>query len=150
MVENRSLLYSLICTAILSYMFASESVPGLNKYFQLVPLPSDAFRDFVLQLLMFNGVGTFLFDRLMKFIFAPQILYASVRGTTIKDVFGLARTVGVIFFIMYSLLGNDEQWEELMFEEGRLEEVGLNSTKNLTNTTDIFDEAKVETAHDEF
>ena len=75
MVENRSLLYSLICTAILSYMFASESVPGLNKYFQLVPLPNDAFRDFVLQLLMFNGVGTFLFDRLMKFIFALRRMF---------------------------------------------------------------------------
>jgi cation-transporting ATPase 13A1 len=152
LTENRPLLWSLVCTFILTFMFASESLPGLNKYFQLVPFPNDSFRDFILQLLMFDVAGSFLFDRLMKFVFAPTILYASVKGTTIKDVFGLARTVGVIFFIMYSLLGNDEQWTDLMLDEGRYEELGLNGTENTgANLTEIGENATViEKVHDEF
>mmetsp|Transcript_13037 Transcript_13037/g.30736 ORF Transcript_13037/g.30736 Transcript_13037/m.30736 type:complete len:1568 (-) Transcript_13037:155-4858(-) len=153
LTENRPLLWSLVCTFILTFMFASESIPSLNKYFQLVPFPEDSFRDFVLQLLMFDVAGSLLFDRLMKFIFAPQILFASLKGTTYKDVFGLARTVGVIFFLMYSLLGNDETWEGLMLEEGRLEELGINATEKITNVTDILVEnitEVVESVKDEF
>jgi len=153
LTENRPLLWSLVCTFILTFMFASESLPGLNKYFQLVPFPNDPFRDFILQLLMFDVAGSFLFDRLMKFIFAPQILFASLKGTTIKDVFGLARTVGVIFFVMYSLLGNDEQWKDLMLEEGRFEELGLNATEISQNISEIIENVtvtEVETVYDEF
>jgi len=153
LTENRPLLWSLVCTFILTFMFASESLPGLNKYFQLVPFPEDSFRDFILQLLMFDVAGSFLFDRLMKFIFAPQILFASLKGTTIKDVFGLARTVGIIFFIMYNLLGNEETWEELMLQEGRLEELGLNATENITNATESLVETVAEVGekvYDEF
>eukprot|EP00536_Pseudo-nitzschia_multiseries_P000488 jgi/Psemu1/233650/estExt_Genewise1.C_60115 len=152
LTENRPLLWSLVCTFILTFMFASESIPSLNKYFQLVPFPEESFRDFVLKLLMFDVAGSFLFDRLMKFIFAPQILFASLKGTTIKDVFGLARTVGVIFFLMFSLLGNEETWTELMLQEGRLEELGLNAT-NVTNVTEsILEDAAevIETVYDEF
>ena len=142
LTENRPLLWSLVCTFILTFMFASESVPGLNKYFQLVPFPDEAFRDFILKILMIDVSATFFLDRFMKFLFCPEILWASVKGTTMKDVFGLARTVGVIFFLMYSFLGNDDQWEELMMQEGRLEELGLNATENMTNVTDtIIDEA---------
>jgi cation-transporting ATPase 13A1 len=153
LTENRPLLWSLVCTFILTFMFASESVPSLNKYFQLVPFPEDSFRDFVLQLLMFDVAGSFLFDRLMKFIFAPQILFASLKGTTIKDVFGLAKTVGIIFFIMFSLLGNEDTWEELMLQEGRLEELGLNATENITDAAESLVEnvaEVVETVYDEF
>ena len=138
--ENRPLLWSLVCTFILTFMFASESVPGLNKYFQLVPFPDDAFRDFIMRLLLADVAGSFCFDRMMKFLFARDILAASVQGTTLKDVMGLSRTVGVIFFIMYTLLGNEDQWEELMMQEGRLEELGINATENMTNATDLLEE----------
>jgi cation-transporting ATPase 13A1 len=141
LTENRPLLWSLVCTFILTFMFASESVPGLNKYFQLVPFPDDAFRDWILRILMVDVSASFFLDRFMKFLFAPDILFASVKGTTWKDVFGLARTVGVIFFLMYSFLGNDDQWEELMLQEGRLEELGINATENATNATEIIKEA---------
>ncbi len=82
-----------------------------------------------------------------------------------KDFFNLARTVGFIFFIMYSFLGNDDTWEELMLQEGRLEELGLNATENGTDATEmikeaaecvgeackaVFNEAVGETLHDEF
>jgi len=153
LTENRPLLWSLVCTFILTFMFASESVPSLNKYFQLVPFPEDSFRDFVLKLLMFDVAGSFLFDRLMKFIFAPQILFASLKGTTIKDVFGLAKTVGIIFFLMFSMLGNPDTWEELMRQDGRLEDLGLNATENITDAAESLVEnvtEVVETIYDEF
>jgi cation-transporting ATPase 13A1 len=117
-------------------MFASETVPGLNKYFQLVPFPDEAFRDFILKLLLFDVGATFVWDRLMKFVFCPKILFASLKGTTWKDVFGICRTIGVIYFVMQLFLGNDDQWEELMLQEGRLEELGLNAT-NATNATNV-------------
>ena len=139
LTENRPLLWSLVVTFILTFMFASETVPGLNKYFQLVPFPDDAFRNFILKLLVIDVSGTFFFDRLMKLFFCRDILRASLEGTTWWDVIALARTVGVIFFLMNAFLGNDAQWEELMLQEGRLEELGINATDNATNVTDLLE-----------
>lgn len=139
LTENRPLLWSLAATFILTFMFASETVPGLNKYFQLVPFPDDAFRDVILRLLMMDVCSTFLLDRLMKFLFCRDILFASIKGTTMKDIFTLVRTFGVIYFLMTMFLGNDETWEEIMLQEGRLEELGLNSTENITNATGIIE-----------
>ena len=139
LTENRPLLWSLVVTFILTFMFASETVPGLNKYFQLVPFPDDAFRNFILKLLAIDVSGTFFFDRLMKLFFCRDILRASLEGTTWWDVIALARTVGVIFFLMNAFLGNDAQWEELMLQEGRLEELGINATDNATNVTDLLE-----------
>lgn len=141
LTENRPLLWSLAATFILTFMFASETVPGLNRYFQLVPFPDEAFRDVILRLLMVDVTASFLLDRLMKFVFCPDILFASVKGTSFKDFFGLARTIGVIYFLMNVFLGNEDQWEEMMLLEGRLEELGINATDNITNATDIVEDA---------
>lgn len=136
LTENRPLLWSLLSTFILTFMFASESIPGLNKYFQLVPFPDEVFRSYILKLLVADVIGAFAFDRLMKFIFAPKILFASFKGTTLSDVFGLIRTVVVIFIVMYMILGNSETWEEMLREEGRLD-----GESNLTNATEVLSEA---------
>lgn len=164
LTENRPLLWSLVCTFILTFMFASESVPGLNKYFQLVPFPDEAFRDFILKILLADVAATFFWDRFMKFVFCPNILFASLKGTTVNDILGLGRTIGVIFFLMYTFLGNEDTWEELMMQEGRLEELGLNAT-DVTNATDaignltecvgeacgaLLNETIIATMHDEF
>lgn len=141
LTENRPLLWSLVVTFILTFMFASESVPGLNKYFQLVPFPDDDFRDFILKILLLDVGVSFCFDRLMKLLFCPDILFASVKGTTLKDVFALARTVVVIFVVMNMFLGNGDTWEELMKQEGRFEELGINMTKNATEEIDLAGEA---------
>ena len=117
LTENRPLLWSLLATFILTFMFASETVPGLNKYFQIVPFPSDAFRDFILKILLGDVAISFLFDRAMKALFCPQILRASVEGTTMKDVWHLAKTALVIGFLMNMFLGNSDQWEELLEQE---------------------------------
>ena len=132
LTENRPLLWSLVATFILTFMFASESVPSLNKYFQLVSFPSDAFRDWILKILIFDVFATFFLDRLMKFIFCPAILYASVQGTTVKDVLSLGKTIGMILGVMYVFLGNEETWEELLREDGLLDDL----TNNITNVTD--------------
>ena len=125
LTENRPLLWSLLATFILTFMFASETVPGLNKYFQIVPFPSDEFRDFILYVLFGDVAACFLFDRAMKALFCPRILKASMEGTTMTDVWHLAKTFAFIAFLMNMLLGNSEQWEELL-EQERLAE--LNET----------------------
>ncbi len=132
LTENKPLLWSLLATFILTFMFASESVPGLNKYFQLVSFPSEAFRDYILMLLAADVCFTFVIDRLLKLLFAPQILFASLKGTSLNDVFSLAKTVLMILFVMWTFLGNDETWEELMIEEGRESEI----TGDMTNASD--------------
>jgi cation-transporting ATPase 13A1 len=111
--ENRPLLWSLAATFVLTFMFASETVPGLNRYFQLVPFPSEGFRDFILLLLAADVVLTFALDRLMQFIFCRDILKASVQGTTLSDVFGIARTFVVIAVLMNMFMGNSETWDHL-------------------------------------
>jgi len=158
LTENRSLLYSLLASFIMTFMFASESVPSLNKYFQLVPFPNDEFRDFIIKILVADVSICFAFDRLMKLIFCPQILKASVEGTTMKDVMSLARTLLVIGFLMNMFLGNNELWDELMEEERRLaeEEALLNATAaNETLLTAVKDAVKACVGsqcdgHDEF
>jgi cation-transporting ATPase 13A1 len=150
--ENRPLLWSLAATFILTFMLASESVPGLNRYLQLVSFPDDAFRDFILLLLGGNLVATFAWDRLMQFFFCRNILAASMEGTTLWDVFGIAKTFAIIGVIMHVFLGNSDQWDEML----ALEEAALNAT----NATDILDtvsecvgeacEAINQTLHDEF
>ncbi len=134
LTENRPLLWSLIATFILTFMFASESVPSLNKYFQLVPFPDEIFRDFILKLLAADVFLTLAVDRLMKLFFAPQILFASIKGTTMNDVFKLVKTCVVILVIMNMFLGNDDQWQEMLREEGREDEllVGGDAISNVS------------------
>ena len=146
LTENRPLLWSLLAAFILTFMFASESVPSLNKYFQLVAFPDDAFRDFILKILVADVITCFCFDRLMKFIFCPKILFASVEGTTINDVFGLAKTIAVILFIMNIVLGNNEQWDEMMEEEERLEALAANATDDGEGFGAVLDAVEVATA----
>jgi manganese-transporting P-type ATPase len=127
--ENRPLLWSLVSTFILTFMFASETVPGLNRYFQLVPFPDEAFRNFILGILTMDLGATFVLDRLMKFFFARDILRASFEETSLKDVFGLIRTFVMVGVLMYYLLGSSEQWDILL-------EMQNNATMNATDGVD--------------
>ena len=124
--ENRPLMLSLIATFMLTFMFASESIPGLNKYFQLVPFPDEEFRNFIIKLLLADVGLTFSFDRLMKFIFCRHILRASVEGTTIWDFIKLARQVGYVGLLMYLFIGSGDQWDEL-----------ANDVHNMTNVSSV-------------
>lgn len=137
LTENRPLLWSLLATFILTFMFASESIPGLNKYFQLVPFPDEEFRNFIIKLLAGDVIICFLFDRLMKFVFCREILIASVKGTTWKDVWHIARTVVVIGLLMNMFLGNSEQWEQMLAEEARLAAEALENSTIAEETVDV-------------
>lgn len=125
--ENTPLLWSLVGTFILTFMFASETVPGLNRYFQLVPFPEDGFRDFILVTLVLDLFACFIFDRIMQFLFCRNILMASFEGTTIWDVMKLGRTFVIVGFIMNMFMGNSDQWDELLAMEVAAE--------NATNAT---------------
>ncbi|GAX25788.1 cation-transporting ATPase 13A1 [Fistulifera solaris] len=135
--ENRPLLWSLTATFVLTFMFASESVPGLNRYFQLVPFPDEGFRNFILTILAMDLVATFLLDRLMKFFFCRHILVAGFAETSMKDVWSLLKTFAIIGFIMHAFMGNSDQWD-LMLEMER------NATLNITegngmDSLDVFE-----------
>lgn len=124
LTENRSLLWSLLASFILTFMFASESVPSLNKYFQLVPFPDPGFRNFIFYLLAGDVFLCLIFDRAMKFIFCRHILLASVADVTFWDVLKLGRTFAVIFWLMNMFLGNNETWDEMI----RQDELLMNET----------------------
>jgi len=115
--DNTPLLWSLIATFMLTFMFASETVPGLNRYFQLVPFPDEEFRDFILTILGGDLVACFLLDRLMKLFFSPDILYASFENTSMKDLFKLARSFAFVGVLMHLFMGNSDQWDELLAME---------------------------------
>ena len=93
LTENSPLLYSLACTFVLTFLLASETIPQLNKFLQLVPFPTPAFRSFVLTLLAADIGCSFLWDRLMTFIFAPRVLKASMEVS--QCGFGLGFGMGV-------------------------------------------------------
>jgi manganese-transporting P-type ATPase len=112
--ENTPLLWSLIGTFILTFMFASETVPGLNRYFQLVSFPDHEYRDFIIMLLVIDLVACFMWDRFMQFLFCRHILMASVEGTGIKDVLRLARSFAIVGFLMYTMFGNSDTWDHLL------------------------------------
>lgn len=132
-LQNRPLLWTLIGTFILTFMFASESVPGLNRYFQLVPFPDDGYRDYILLILSIDLIATFLFDRMMKFIFARDIFKAGLEGTTRKDIISLLQTFAIIGFLMYQFLGNSEAWDTIIAMQ---EEIALNATRLLDEDND--------------
>ena len=123
--DNTPLLWSLIATFMLTFMFASETVPGLNRYFQLVSFPDESFRDFILTILGLDLVACFILDRLMKFFFCRDILVASFEGTTSKDLFKLVRAFAIVGVLMHTFMGNSESWDLMI-------EMEKNMTANLT------------------
>lgn len=153
--ENRPLLWSLASTFILTFMFASESVPGLNRYFQLVPFPDESFRDFILMILGIDLCATFMWDRLMQFFFCRDILSASMEGTSMKDVFGIAKTFAIIGVVMHIFLGNSDQWDVLIAAEAEAIANATNATEDMMDAVQecVGEACKAvlnQTLHDEF
>lgn len=139
LTENTPLLWSLIATFILTFMFASESVPGLNRYFQLVPFPEEGFRDFIMIILSIDVIACYIIDRLMKFIFARDILMASFEeGMSSKEFGNLVRAFGIVGFLMYSVMGNSETWDELIEMEKNLT---MNATEMMDSVAECVGEA---------
>merc|ERR1712032_1324173 len=139
--ENRPLLYSLVATFIITFMFASETVPGLNKYFQLVPFPNEEMRDYILTILAVDLVAAYIFDTICKFCFCRDILIESYNEFfQYKRLVSLGKTIATISFMMYYFIGNSETWEqlELMQEEMELQMAGGMMNETAVNTADTI------------
>ncbi|XP_071154994.1 endoplasmic reticulum transmembrane helix translocase-like [Mytilus edulis] len=68
LTENKPLLYSLVFSGGAITALASGTVPELTEQFELVELPTE-FRNTVLQILAADILGSFLIDRIMRFLF---------------------------------------------------------------------------------
>ncbi|CAM9439260.1 unnamed protein product [Laminaria digitata] len=117
--ENKPLLYSLAATFALTFMSASETIPRLNKWLQLEPFPDNSFRNAMMLVVVLDIVAAFLWDRLMLLIFAPKILWASVEGTTWKDVVNALQVVAICCTVIYFLATADypDEFDKFMAEE---------------------------------
>lgn len=87
---------------ILRFSF-SLCLPQLNKWLQLEPFPDDGFRNAIMLVLVLDIVAAFIWDRLMLLVFAPKILWASVEGTTWKDVVNALKVVAICYGVIYFL-----------------------------------------------
>lgn len=110
--DNSPLLYSLASTFVLTFLLASESMPQLNKFLQLVPFPTPGFRNLVLLLLAGDIACATAWDRLMTFIFAPHVLRASLEGLTGKDGVRMLKILVVITGVIWFLCQGDLDLEE--------------------------------------
>merc|ERR1719502_229533 len=77
--ENPALLYSLAACVAGIVVAAWEVLPYLNTTLGLVPLPTDAMRYTLLQILAITLLGSLLWDRLCVALFAPRIFAAQMR-----------------------------------------------------------------------
>ena len=57
----------------------------------------------IMLVLVLDIVAAFLWDRLMLLAFAPRILWASVEGTTWKDVTNALKVVAICYVVIYFL-----------------------------------------------
>jgi cation-transporting ATPase 13A1 len=107
LVDNAPLLWSLTCTFVGTFMCASEYIPQLNKWLQLEPFPSAAFRNMVLLYLFLDVALSFCWDRLMLAIHARRILMASLESTTRADVYNILRKLFWVFVIVRWVASQD-------------------------------------------
>jgi len=108
MLENHPLFLSVFLCVAGVIVAAWEMIPQLNDMLQLAPFPNDAFRYKVLILVISTIAGTFLWDRLCVFLFAPAVFKASMeeqQKVTIKDFYPIFTTVGKIAAVLL-LLGS--------------------------------------------
>ena len=80
-IENKTLLISLASMVVGAFVCAFEVVPWLNKWLELVTMPTLEFRVKILAILAISVVGTLAWDQLCLLIFAPHILFAAYRDT---------------------------------------------------------------------
>lgn len=106
-MENRALFLSVFVTAGAVAASAWEFSPELNGLIHLSPFPNDHFRWGVMGLVTATLAGTFIWDRLCIWFFAPEICKAMVQSakqTTFKgDILPIFMTAGkvlVVFFIL--------------------------------------------------
>ena len=96
MTENHALFLSVFMCVAGVVVASWEMVPQLNDIIQLAPVPDDAFRYKVVALVVATIAGTFAWDRLCTFLFAPKVFSAmteELKRTTLKDLYPIVMTV---------------------------------------------------------
>jgi cation-transporting ATPase 13A1 len=113
-MENHALFLSSFLCIILVAICAWEMVPQLNGLIHLAPFPDDTFRFKVMGLVFASLGGTFIWDRLMIMLFAPEVWKAMIdnaQATTRKDISDVFSTLGkVLLVIGVYLTGNPLIW----------------------------------------
>eukprot|EP00298_Acanthocystis_sp_HF-20_P022569 c30571_g1_i1.p1 GENE.c30571_g1_i1~~c30571_g1_i1.p1 ORF type:complete len:465 (+),score=266.83 c30571_g1_i1:88-1395(+) len=107
-LENHALALSLF-TCIGGVAVCAWSVsPELNGLIHLVPFPNDEFRWKVMALVLTTIFGTFVWDRLVTFLFARDIfnaMFAEAAKTTLMDLFPMVKTLGKVLGV-FALIGS--------------------------------------------
>ena len=101
--ENNLLLFALSCVSVMAAAAASNQLPILNTWLQLVEYPDQAFRASFIKIMQLNIIGVFLVDRLCVAIFAPRLFVEIMRATSMKDVWKVVKVVGGVAFLLYSM-----------------------------------------------
>eukprot|EP00392_Amoebophrya_sp_AT5.2_P004320 g4328.t1 len=98
MLENQALFLSLFGCMGLVWVCATNAIPIVNETLKLVDVPEDL-RITMMGMLAMSLGGAFVWDRLMHFIFAPeifQVMWENVKTTTVKDWMPVFKTVGMV------------------------------------------------------
>jgi len=113
-MENHALFLSSFLCIVMVAVCAWEFMPELNGMIHLAPFPDDEFRFKVMGLVFMSLGGTFIWDRICIFVFAPEIWGAMVdnaKSTTKEDIMGVLTTLGkVMGGIAIYLTGNPLIW----------------------------------------
>eukprot|EP00924_Labyrinthula_sp_SR-Ha-C_P016340 snap_masked-scaffold_6-processed-gene-0.16-mRNA-1 protein AED:0.04 eAED:0.07 QI:0/-1/0/1/-1/1/1/0/1437 len=114
LLENHGLFLSIFVSVGAVAICAWEMFPMLNSILQLEPFPDDEFRWTVVGLVCASILGTFVVDRIILAIFAPEIFHAmlkSARETTFKDVKPIFVFLGkAVLFLGLFATGNPIFW----------------------------------------
>lgn len=113
------------CPLCSSAIICRPCSPQLNKWLQLEPFPDDGFRNAILLVLVLDIVAAFFWDRLMLLVFAPKILWASVAGTTWKDVVNALKVVVICYGVIYVLATVRLGWRDFVHRVLLLNFVGI-------------------------
>lgn len=138
MLENHPLFLSVFACVAMCVCCAWGVFPELNTLIHLEPFPDDAFRFKVIGLVLASLFGTFLWDRLCTYIWAPRIFQAMMdeaKMTSFVDLMpafqSLAKVLGVIVMLstgnlLFLILGwflykkfNEAQAKQLAEQQGR-------------------------------
>jgi len=113
MLENQPLFLSLVVCIIMVAICAWGQIPYLNEVLNLVEMP-EALRVRVMASLFVSLIGSFVWDRLMVFVFARHIFnvqMAEVKATTFADFVPLLTTCGyVVGGFAFLVAGNPILW----------------------------------------
>jgi len=101
--ENHPLCISLVMMVAGVACAAWGIFPQLNDMLQLEPFPNDEFRWQIMFLVFASLTGTFIWDRLCLFFFAPEVFakyWQNIITTTPMDVLPLFITIGKTIIVI--------------------------------------------------